>query len=105
MVANYVLIDPLIGGKRPTAPHKRTGQGTCSHGSSLHPGYSNPLPRESLPREAAFTTDRRVVKLEIRDNGASIIIEQTGGYVASEVIVVLRCESAGRSVGEIERRP
>ena len=56
-------------------------------------------------REAAFTTDRRVVKLEIRDNGASIIIEQAGGYVASEVIVVLRYESAARSVGGIERRP
>lgn len=74
-------------------------------GSSLHPGYSNPLPRESLPQEAAFATDRRVVKLEIRDNRASIVIEQASGYVASEVIVVLRYESAARSVGGIERRP
>jgi len=74
-------------------------------GSSLHPGYSNPLPGRVCPREAAFTTDRRVVKLEIRDNVASIIIEQAGGYVASEVIVVLRYESAARSVGGIERRP
>jgi hypothetical protein len=63
------------------------------------------FPGESLPHEAAFATDRRVVKLEIRDNGASIIIEQAGGYVASEVMVVLRYESAGRSVGGIERRP
>ena len=75
-------------------------------GSTLHPGVFEPAPQgRACPREAAFATDRRVVKLEIRDNGASIIIEQTGGYVASEVIVVLRCESAGRSVGEIERRP
>ena len=73
-------------------------------GSSLHPGYSNPLPRESA-QEAAFATDRRVVKLEIRDNRASIVIEQAGGYVASEVIVVLGYESAARSVGGIERRP
>ena len=71
------------------------------------PEESNlPRPIGSLCRKKlASTTDRRVVKLEIRDNRASIVIEQASGYVASEVIVVLRYEGAARSVGGIERRP
>jgi hypothetical protein len=116
LTTSNIELSPLCGGQlRYLSIHLSAGRGPRHHtrelvrehvamGSSLHPGYSNPLPRESA-REAAFATDRRVVKLEIRDNRASIVIEQAGGYVASEVIVVLRYESAARSVGGIERRP
>src|SRR5689334_16049011 len=117
LTTSNIELTPLCGGQlRYLSIHLSARRGPRHHtrelvrehvamGSSLHPGYSNPLPRESLPQEAAFATDRRVVKLEIRDNRASIVIEQAGGYVASEVIVVLRDESAARSVGGIERRP
>lgn len=65
VAANCVLIDPLIGGKRPTRHTRKTGQGTCGHGMGCAPEESNlPRPIGSLCRKKlAFTTDRRVVKL------------------------------------------
>jgi hypothetical protein len=55
-------------------------------------------------KKVAFTTDRRVVKLRISNNGVDRLSKKPQ-YAAQRITVILRYESAGGSVGGIERRP
>jgi|SRR5215831_4505906 len=54
------------------APHKRTGQGTCGRGLTLSRRRTSRSRRSVCPEEAAFATDRRVVKLETSETAVSV---------------------------------
>jgi hypothetical protein len=88
------------------APHKRTGQGTCGRGLTLSRRRTSRSRRSVCPEEAAFATDRRVVKPETSETAVSVDFQsKEPRSTPQRITVILRNKSAGRSVGGIDRRP